>query len=916
MNRTRTLLTAGAIVALCGSASVVVAQDSVGTSSGTYQNIVGDAVTTHDLNTQCANYVLDLGALTSSWNNVWGVGPLVKSSSAADPLFFNMLMSNQSIAQTIKLDVDRSAEQYADWASAGPGIEPTKNSAPPYSLAGPQGAAQLAYVFSEFGGPNSSQNANIIGGIINWDPASNPGRLYVTRTEAAVANTVNNGPASADFGVGMVDADGNIVVRADAFGKTGPNPLPQQNAFRFLLDSRDCSQINYISSLGGSDASATDYIVANSAQNILVPNMLPEQLAASGNGRLITSDYGSNYIWENPANTPNFSILPELQGATDTRGAFAVSRQTFFANTAATGAALSKPTNGIAYGATSVANANQDTLGISMFGIASDGSVLGTALPICLPWALSSGPGAITDTAPSGIDPNTGVAYSLTSTPLNATTPAEFGHTTGQTSYRGPVSQVGVGKDPVTGEALVGAVVYDQPLGGSSINEGNTLVVARVNLSTSPPTYQWTAAAWNNFDGTATGLQGKDIVDGPGSTNAVARLVPYEVVSQYDLRGLGLGPGPSITPAGFDDQGNIYFVSPIQIKRGQDFDDLNNGNPPPAPLLGTAPNLTPNPERDRFEFGLIRGVLHSTANEFYYELELVMSTGSVFYSPDTNRNYQISYLTITNSGGGFASQAFDSGNVTGGANPNGTPQSQSDPLTLGGLVIECTLTYDVDGLDTVTPNNPNADGSFDYPVEVGGSGPFEDPSSSDPSGSGNAYFPNSTDQSYRGLLFIGNQPSAVGACCIGPDCTDGLSADQCQAAGGTYKGDATLCADVTCETLGACCFGCGPNGSPVVCQNLTLVDCCAANGLYAGDNTDCANSPCDQICQADLNGDGVTNVFDFGTFATNFGTTSGATRCTGDLNCDGIVNVFDFGMFATNFGCQGLAVPNQCCSSP
>lgn len=55
-------------------------------------------------------------------------------------------------------------------------------------------------------------------------------------------------------------------------------------------------------------------------------------------------------------------------------------------------------------------------------------------------------------------------------------------------------------------------------------------------------------------------------------------------------------------------------------------------------------------------------------------------------------------------------------------------------------------------------------------------------------------------------------------------------------------------------------------------------------------------------CVGDIDGDGSTTVFDFGIFATHFGSTQPAFT-NGDLNGDGLVNVFDFGLFAVDFGC-------------
>jgi hypothetical protein len=62
-------------------------------------------------------------------------------------------------------------------------------------------------------------------------------------------------------------------------------------------------------------------------------------------------------------------------------------------------------------------------------------------------------------------------------------------------------------------------------------------------------------------------------------------------------------------------------------------------------------------------------------------------------------------------------------------------------------------------------------------------------------------------------------------------------------------------------------------------------------------------SPAAPGCAGDVNGDGVTDVFDFGDLAANFGAGPGATRAQGDLTGDGFVDVFDFGDLAADFGC-------------
>jgi len=68
----------------------------------------------------------------------------------------------------------------------------------------------------------------------------------------------------------------------------------------------------------------------------------------------------------------------------------------------------------------------------------------------------------------------------------------------------------------------------------------------------------------------------------------------------------------------------------------------------------------------------------------------------------------------------------------------------------------------------------------------------------------------------------------VGACCLcDGTCLDGVTADECATAGGTYQGDDTACATTVCPLIGACCY---PDGS--CAEDVYQTDCVAAGGLF------------------------------------------------------------------------------------
>jgi hypothetical protein len=140
----------------------------------------------------------------------------------------------------------------------------------------------------------------------------------------------------------------------------------------------------------------------------------------------------------------------------------------------------------------------------------------------------------------------------------------------------------------------------------------------------------------------------------------------------------------------------------------------------------------------------------------------------------------------------------------------------------------------------------------------------------------------------------------TGACCL-PDgtCAGPMSPSQCAALGGTYKGNNSTCGTVTCPPpTGAACF---PNG---FCLVLTQADALAAGATWAGPGTTCADTNANGIpdaCESaaivgDLNHDGKVNGADLGMLLANWGNAG-----VGDLDGNGSVSGADLGILLTHW---------------
>jgi predicted outer membrane repeat protein len=97
----------------------------------------------------------------------------------------------------------------------------------------------------------------------------------------------------------------------------------------------------------------------------------------------------------------------------------------------------------------------------------------------------------------------------------------------------------------------------------------------------------------------------------------------------------------------------------------------------------------------------------------------------------------------------------------------------------------------------------------------------------------------------------------IGACCGGAACWE-MEEDNCADGGGTWSGDATVCASVTCESnnsfLGACCV-------TGYCIQATEHACVESGSDFHGTNVECIDIIC-VSCPEDINGDGEVGVLD------------------------------------------------------
>jgi hypothetical protein len=353
----------------------------------------------------------------------------------------------------------------------------------------------------------------------------------------------------------------------------------------------------------------------------------------------------------------------------------------------------------------------------------------------------------------------------------------------GNHGFRGGNGLVSVGQDQ-QGRGLAAGL---WSFANDPNDPNDAILVARFACGSTDPTLaDWKIAA-DNRPASAT-----PILNGPGGT-AIGRLALRKSGGIYQ--------GPSMSPPAMDSVGNLYFIAVCEIFGNQQ-----------------DPNST-------YPYSLVRAVYNPST--FNYELELLLKSGDpnapygdIFHGANSDRNFKVTYLSlmyVSGTAGRLNPSTFYSGNVMqtayAGLDPAGL--QTSDPRTLGGLVLNASITYD-----------SNNDGVYD-PTALG------------------------PDEKYAVLLYIsgdGALTPPTGACCL----PDGSCTVTSQAAcNGVFQGVGTVCTPTTCpQPTGACCI----HGA---CSLLTQAACTTAGGTFKGAGTTCTPDACP--CRGDGNCDHVIN---------------------------------------------------------
>jgi hypothetical protein len=644
-------------VCAAGGAAPALAQDSISRNANGGSGLPGDAlgVYTSGVN-QRANFVLDLATIQTSWGTPLGVGPLIKSPKV-NANRFTAVNGPSTISATVIPSATPLSTTFTRWTAAGGGLNATESDlALTQSVTIPAGVTSFGAAMLDFDEQvtgNTVVFTNVLSGAVaSFDPA-NPARLYVTRVLGAVNGPSGSGDRS-QFGLGAIDASGNLTFRADSFGASGVTLLSGDNYFRVCLPVRT-TNANTIDNNGGTNATATESILRNSQTTLAVPSAIPSELA--GRSVLLGADFVGQLLRESSVNTttPTTAHRP---GATDHRSSVAYSAQELFPSfPAGAGAMLTRSPAG-----------GGKTDSISVFALDANG-LPSSARTLTIPASIT--------------DPCDSFAWPIAG--------GDFRQYDSQQVFRGPSSPVAIGRT-LAGLGLAGATLYNGSQPGSN-SPFNAIVVARFDPASPSIPATWSTVAWVD---TGAG-DGKDILGDFGADGAPGTLDAGEGDGLIDATDAPIGRlaslsegasglvGPSLSAPAFDAAGNVYFTASVALKRRQGVIVI-----------------------DEFKTALLRGVLDPAT--FCYRLELVLATGQTIPGQNSLRNYRVSYIGVAD-GDSVASAALWSGSVASQAwnaiNSGSLPQSS--PQHLGGLALSARIVYDADqDADFDDPTAPGA----------------------------------------------------------------------------------------------------------------------------------------------------------------------------------------------------------------
>lgn len=622
------------------------AQDSTSKNADAGNGLPGDALSPFDATLQKKSYVVDLVPLQTSWRTTFALGPIMKCGKVTTARF-SSLSGPSTISSTIRSGVPFPDQSYVLWTQAQGGIDPVNNNPSLNSTVTTPGSASvfgvglLEYSDAQLGNTLAFFN-ELVGAQVAFDPAS-PSRLYVTRTVAANNSTGGAILDRSQFGLGAVDASGNICFRADSVTASSVLALlPGDNYFRVALPLRS-GVVNLIDSNGASHAAASARLLNNGSITVNTPTAIPADLGSRP--VLVGANLAGQLYAETSAGTLT-TTTAHRAGAADQRGNPSFAARQLFPGSVGTGAILAR-----------TGTARNDA--ISIFGLDASDNITSSRL-LTLP---------------------DGVLDYCTQTPWpqgESFANVDFRNYEGQATFRGGNGPVAVGKDSL-GNAFVAATAYSRQNNASAANPFDAILVAKFDPTAPTSQVTWTAAVWTS----TPSASGKDILgdygaDGipdthdAGEGDGILDATPIGRIASTSELPFGKD-GPSLSAPMIDAAGNLWFTASVALKT----------------LLAGQPST-------EYTTALIRGV-HDTQS-LCYRLELVLKVGDTFLGANSATRYQIAYLGLADQDS-IASEAPWSGSISSAAwnNTSLSGLEPKNPKSLGGLVLSARVTYDVSG---------------------------------------------------------------------------------------------------------------------------------------------------------------------------------------------------------------------------